>query len=192
LSSLFETIKTFREMKLAPKKWMGQNLLVSEHYLGRIVSEARVVEGEYIVEIGAGLGALTQALANSGAKVIAIEIDSGFFRELQKKFQSVESVELIHADALKFNFRELSSRIGRLRVVANLPYNVSSRLVFMFQDNSDIFGSLTIMLRKRLRNVSWPRQAERSMAPLAFSWESGRMLKLCLIYPVKLSTHHPP
>ncbi len=156
MSSLFETIKTFREMKLAPKKWMGQNLLVSEHYLGRIVSEARVVEGEYIVEIGAGLGALTQALANSGAKVIAIEIDSGFFRELQKKFQSVESVELIHADALKFNFRELSSRIGRLRVVANLPYNVSSRLVFMFQDNSDIFGSLTIMLQKEV--------AERFMA----------------------------
>jgi 16S rRNA (adenine1518-N6/adenine1519-N6)-dimethyltransferase len=88
--------------------------------------------------------------------VVDIEFVSGFFRELQTRFESVENVELIHADALKFNFRELADRIGRLRVVANLPYNVSSRLVFMFQENSDIFSSLTIMLQKEV--------AERFMA----------------------------
>lgn len=162
MSSIFETIKTFREKKLAPKKWMGQNLLVNQHYLERIVAEAKVVSGEYIVEIGAGLGALTKALVDSGARVIAIEIDSGFFRELKNKFANVENVELIHADALKFNFRELSERIGQLRVVANLPYNVSSRLVFMFQENSDIFGSLTIMLQKEVaeRFMAEPRNKE--------------------------------
>ncbi len=156
MSNIHDTIKTFRENKLAPKKWLGQNLLVDRHYLDRIVHEASVVPGEYIVEIGAGLGALTQVLAGSGSRVIAIEIDSGFFRELQKRFESVENVELLHADALKFNFRELAQRVGRLRVVANLPYNVSSRLVFMFQDNSDIFSSLTIMLQQEV--------AERFMA----------------------------
>lgn len=156
MSNIHDTIKTFLENKLAPKKWLGQNLLVDRHYLDRIVHEASVVPGEYIVEIGAGLGALTQVLAGSGSRVIAIEIDSGFFRELQKRFESVENVELLHADALKFNFRELAQRVGRLRVVANLPYNVSSRLVFMFQDNSDIFSSLTIMLQQEV--------AERFMA----------------------------
>lgn len=142
--------KTFRENRLSPKKWLGQNLLVDRHYLDRIAHEASVVPGEYIVEIGAGLGALTQVLADSGAKVIAIEIDSGFFRELERKFAGNDNVELIHADALKFNFRELARRVGRLRVVANLPYSVSSRLVFMFQDNSDIFSSLTVMLQKEV------------------------------------------
>ncbi len=156
MSNIYDTIKTFRENRLAPKKWLGQNLLVDRHYLDGIIHEAGLVEGEYVVEIGAGLGALTQALAESGSRVIAIEIDSGFFRELQKRFENVENVELIHADALKFNFRELAERIGRLRVVANLPYNVSSRLVFMFQDNSDIFSSLTIMLQQEV--------AERFMA----------------------------
>lgn len=156
LSNIHDTIKTFRENRLAPKKWLGQNLLVDRRYLDRIIDEACLVEGEYVVEIGAGLGALTLALTESGSRVIAIEIDSGFFRELQKKFETVENVELIHADALKFNFRELAERIGRLRVVANLPYNVSSRLVFMFQDNSDIFSSLIIMLQKEV--------AERFMA----------------------------
>lgn len=150
MSSVHETIKTFREKKLSPKKWLGQNLLVDVHYLERIISAAQVTPGEYIVEVGAGLGALTKALADSGARVIAIEIDSGFFRELESKFRGVENVELVHADALKFNFRELAGRVGRLRVVANLPYSVSSRLVFMFQDNSDIFGSLTIMLQKEV------------------------------------------
>ena len=108
MSSFHDTIKTFREKKLAPKKWLGQNLLVDQNYLNRIVTEANVVEGESIVEIGAGLGALTQALADSGARVVAIEIDSGFFRELQTRFESVENVELIHAYALKFYFREES------------------------------------------------------------------------------------
>lgn len=156
MASVQDTIRMFREKKLAPKKWLGQNLLVDENYLQRIVNEARVIPGEHIVEIGAGLGALTQALVDSGARVTAIEIDSGFFRELQKRFASVASVELVHADALKYNFRELAQRVGRLRVVANLPYSVSSRLVFMFQENSDIFKSLTIMLQKEV--------AERFMA----------------------------
>ena len=142
--------RIFREHGLTPKKWMGQNLLVSRSYLNRIVEAAQVGPGEAIVEVGAGLGVLTEGLAQSGALVWALELDSGFFRLLEDKFAGVPNVELIHADALKYDFRALAATLGKLRVVANLPYNISSRLVFRFIDNRDIFDSLCILLQREV------------------------------------------
>ncbi|MBI5250108.1 MAG: ribosomal RNA small subunit methyltransferase A [Desulfomonile tiedjei] len=150
MSTVSEIKKTFREQGLTPKKWMGQNLLVGKQYLGKIVQAAQLEPGESIVEVGAGFGVLTEALLEKGAKVVALEVDSGFFRVLEDKFSGSPDVELIHADALKFDFRALSQRIGKLRVVANLPYNISSRLLFMFQENRDAFSSLHILLQREV------------------------------------------
>lgn len=150
--------KTFREKGLTPKKWMGQNLLVDKLYLSKIVQAARVDPGESIVEIGAGLGVLTEALLARGAKVWALEVDSGFYRVLQEKFAGNPDVELVHADALKYDFKSLARKIGVLRVVANLPYNISSRLLFLFHEHRSLFASLHILLQKEVaeRLVSDP------------------------------------
>ncbi len=145
-----EIRRIFKGYGLAPKKWLGQNLLVDSLYLNKIVQAAGITSGETVVEVGAGLGVLTEALVHRGAKVCALEVDSGFYRVLQEKFADSPNVDLIHADALKYDFRSLAGRIGRLRVVANLPYNISSRLLFMFQENRDIFTSLHILLQKEV------------------------------------------
>lgn len=150
VSKAFEIKKKFREHGLSPKKWMGQNLLVDTRYLSRIVEAADIKRGDHIVEVGAGLGDLTEALVRKGADVYALEIDAGFFRVLEKKFGDSNHVELLRADALKYDFRELAARIGRLRVVANLPYNISSRLMFRFYEHREVFGSLSILLQKEV------------------------------------------
>lgn len=142
--------KLFKEHGLAPKKWMGQNLLVNQSYLLKIVQAARITPGESIVEIGAGLGSLTEALVEKGAKVWALELDSGFHEVLLNKFAGSDKVVLIHADALKYDFRQLAGEIGRLRMVANLPYNISSRLIFLFLQNSTNFSSLHILLQREV------------------------------------------
>lgn len=142
--------RTFKEHGLAPKKWMGQNLLVDPSYLERIVTAADVKAGEHVVEVGAGLGVLTDALAGGGAEVWAFEVDAGFFRVLDERFRSRPKVHLIHGDALRYDFRQLSERIGRLRVVANLPYSISSRLIFRFFEHRGVFGSLTILLQREV------------------------------------------
>jgi 16S rRNA (adenine1518-N6/adenine1519-N6)-dimethyltransferase len=142
--------KVFREHALTPKKWMGQNLLVDAHYLRRIVEAADIKSQELIVEVGAGLGVLTEALAGKGAEVWALEIDSGFFRVLQERLGDTRHVHLIHADAMKYDFRQLAAEIGKLRVVANLPYNISSRLIFRLHEDRDIFSSLYILLQKEV------------------------------------------
>jgi 16S rRNA (adenine1518-N6/adenine1519-N6)-dimethyltransferase len=145
-----EVRKIFKGYGLAPKKWLGQNLLVDSLYLNKIVQAAGITPGEVVVEVGAGLGVLTEALVQRGARVTTLEVDSGFFKVLEEKFAGSQDVELIHADALKYDFRALAGRIGRLRVVANLPYNISSRLLFIFQENRDIFTSLHILLQKEV------------------------------------------
>jgi len=150
VSRASEIKRIFKEQGLAPKKWMGQNLLVDKFYLNRIVRAADLKNGDSVIEVGAGLGVLTEALIDQGAKVWALEIDSGFFRSLQKKFGESDNPVLIHADALKFDFPGLSKKIGKLRVVANLPYNISSRLIFMFHENREIFSTLDVLLQKEV------------------------------------------
>jgi 16S rRNA (adenine1518-N6/adenine1519-N6)-dimethyltransferase len=145
-----EIKKIFKERGLTPKKWMGQNLFVDQRYLDQIVDSAGLSENDTIVEIGAGLGVLTEALLHRGAEVYALEVDSGFYRVLETRFADTPKVHLIHADALKFDFCALAEKIGRLKVVANLPYSISSRLIFTFHENRQAFDSLVIMLQKEV------------------------------------------
>ncbi|MBM3301645.1 MAG: ribosomal RNA small subunit methyltransferase A, partial [Deltaproteobacteria bacterium] len=107
-----EIRRILTERGLAPKKWMGQNLLVDTNYLGKIVDAAGIRPGEPVVEVGAGLGVLTTELLRRGAKVCALEIDAGFFRFLEEKLGASPAVELIHADALRYDFAALAARIG--------------------------------------------------------------------------------
>lgn len=154
--------KIFRAHGLTPKKWMGQNLLVDPTYLQRIVDAAAVKCGEHVVEVGAGLGVLTEALADAGAQVWAFEVDAGFFRVIEERFRSQPAVHLSHSDVLRYNFHELWERLGRLRVVANLPYSISSRLIFRFFEHRELFDSLTILLQQEVaeRLVATPGTKE--------------------------------
>jgi 16S rRNA (adenine1518-N6/adenine1519-N6)-dimethyltransferase len=141
---------------------MGQNLLVDANYLTRIVESAGPWENDNVVEIGAGLGVLTSALADAHAQVWALEMDSGFYRVLEERFRGRPEIHLIHQDATKFDFESLYRKIGRLKVVANLPYSVSSRMLFSFMEKRAIFESLTILLQKEvaLRLISEAGQKE--------------------------------
>ncbi|MFA6224095.1 MAG: 16S rRNA (adenine(1518)-N(6)/adenine(1519)-N(6))-dimethyltransferase RsmA [Desulfomonilaceae bacterium] len=140
----------FRAKGLAPKKWLGQNLLVDPSYLDMIVDVADLREGDHIIEIGAGLGALTKELARLNVTVWAIEVDAGFFRELELNLSSFPNVKLIHQDVLRFDFRSLAADVGKLKVVANLPYSLSSRIIFTFQENHDIFDFAVVMLQREV------------------------------------------
>jgi 16S rRNA (adenine1518-N6/adenine1519-N6)-dimethyltransferase len=190
VSTAAEVKRIFRDHGLAPKKWMGQNLLVDKMYLGKIVQAARIQPEEPIVEVGAGLGVLTEALARRGAKVWALEVDSGFFAVLEEKFSGSDQVSLIHADALKFDFRGLADEIGKLRVVANLPYSISSRLIFMFHENRDMFSSLHILLQKEVaeRLVAEPGTKDYGVLTVLL----GASAKVELLFDIPPKAFFPP
>ncbi len=98
-------IKTFA------KKSFGQNFLVDENYISRIISALNLQKGETVVEIGAGRGALTEGLIASGANVVAVELERDMIAVLKEKFSGAENFTLIESDALKVDYAEISNSI---------------------------------------------------------------------------------
>jgi 16S rRNA (adenine1518-N6/adenine1519-N6)-dimethyltransferase len=114
-------------VKYAPRKRFGQHFLVDSGVIDAIVRSIDARAGEHIVEIGPGLGALTHPLRASGTKLTLIELD----RDLAARWRSVADVEVVQADVLGVDFAALARSAGQaLRVVGNLPYNISTPILF--------------------------------------------------------------
>ncbi len=132
---------------IRPKKSLGQNFLRDPHYLDRIADAAQTGPEDQVLEIGPGLGHLTRVLAERVHKVIAIEVDNRLIPHLHKEFDSIRNVELVHADALEYDYSLLQ---GRWKVVANLPYYISTPIIQKLLKHRCAFISLTIMLQKEV------------------------------------------
>lgn len=129
-----------------PKKRLGQHFLTDRHYLDRIVTEIDPRPGEAMVEIGPGPGALTERLAQVVRPLHVVEIDRGLAAGLRSRF-SPEQVVVHEADALDFDFGRLADR---LRVVGNLPYNVSTPLLFHVASFAPRIRDCVFMLQKEV------------------------------------------
>ncbi|SHO45452.1 16S rRNA (adenine(1518)-N(6)/adenine(1519)-N(6))-dimethyltransferase RsmA [Desulfopila aestuarii] len=152
-----QTRQSLDKHSLAPKKRFGQNFLVNKHTAEAIVRAGGVDKDDVVVEVGVGLGALTQPLAEQARKVIGVEIDSGIIRFHEDENDLPENVTLIHQDILKADFRELMEQCGGpLKIMANLPYSISNPFIFKLIENRIAVTRATIMLQKEV--------AERLMA----------------------------
>lgn len=134
------------------KKSMGQNFLVDGNVLQRIVEAVDLGPGDRVLEIGPGRGALTSLLVRQAEHVLAVELDRQLVPLLEKEFSLANNVEFIQGDILRTDLRQiLDSRWkGKWKVAANLPYNISSQVIFKFLDNVSLFSSLVLMLQKEV------------------------------------------
>jgi len=121
---------TLQEIHVSPVKTLGQNFLHDRNLARWIVDQAQVTPDDYVVEIGPGLGALTKFLLEKGARVLAIEKDKRLANFLRERFAH-ERLEVLNTDALKFDARILFA-YGRVKLLGNLPYNISSALLLKF------------------------------------------------------------
>jgi 16S rRNA (adenine1518-N6/adenine1519-N6)-dimethyltransferase len=129
-----------------PRRRFGQNFLVDPHYVERIVAAVDPKPGERIVEIGPGLAALTAQLIDRAGHVTAVEIDRDLAASLRERF-APERLTLVVGDALEFDFATLG---GDLRVVGNLPYNISTPLLFHLFAYESNLDDLHLMLQKEV------------------------------------------
>ena len=129
------------------KKSLGQNFLKDPHYLRMIADAARLVPGDQVVEIGPGLGHLTRVLAASAGKVLAIELDERLIAPLRREFAANPNIEVVQADALGYPYASLP---GKWKVVANLPYYISTAVLQELIARREKFVSLTLMLQKEV------------------------------------------
>ena len=126
-----------------PKKKLGQNFLTDQNISRKIVAAANLTGRDTVLEIGPGCGALTRFLCQSASKVIAVEVDEGLVAFLQKTYPDCSNLDLQHADALNFSFSSLPPDSV---VVANLPYHISSPLLFaMFEGREHIHRMILMM-----------------------------------------------
>ena len=149
------------------KKSFGQNFLVDENYIVKIISALDPQPNETIVEIGAGRGALTEMLIESGANVVAIELERDMIAVLREKFGGKENFHLIEADALKVNFSELINSKFKIqnsksaKLVANLPYYISTAILQRLFEQRGIFSEMILMFQREV--------VERITAPVGNS-----------------------
>lgn len=134
-----------------PRKRFGQNFLIDEGIIDRIVQTIHPAAGQHLVEIGPGLGALTRSLVQSQAQLTLVELDRDLVIELQRQFGDTPALEIISADALKTDFISFSSG-EKLRIIGNLPYNISSPLLFHLVSQLDVIEDMHFMLQREVVN----------------------------------------
>ena len=130
-----------------PRKRFGQNFLRDESIIEAIVRAIAPTDADHLVEIGPGEGALTQALISSGCQLDAIELDRDLRTRLVASFSTYSDFTLHSADALKFDFASLMTEHHPLRVVGNLPYNISTPLIFRLLDQAGLIADMHFMLQ---------------------------------------------
>jgi len=131
------------------RKRFGQNFLVDERYIDRILDAVRPATGQRIVEIGPGQAALTRPLAASGARLQLVEIDRDLAATLRERFAAKPNVSVHEGDALELDFAALTGE-QRFRLVGNLPYNISTPLLFHVLRWSGLIEDMHFMLQKEV------------------------------------------
>lgn len=135
-----------------PKKSFGQHFLHERRYIDRIVSVISPRADDFLVEIGPGEGALTFPLLAAAGKLTAIELDTDLIPNLEAKAAAIGELSIVHADVLKVDFTAMAQRAGvsRLRVAGNLPYYISSPILFHCVDHAAAIADMHFMLQKEV------------------------------------------
>ena len=147
------TIDILQKYHFTFQKKFGQNFLIDTHVLDKIIQAAEITKEDMVLEIGPGIGTMTQYLAESAGKVIAVEIDRNLIPILSETLSGYENVRIINEDVLKVDIRELAEREngGRpIKVVANLPYYITTPIIMGLFESHVPVESITVMVQKEV------------------------------------------
>jgi len=179
------------ERGLSVKKYLGQHFLVDKNILKKIIDTAKIKEGEKVLEIGAGIGTLTFALACEGADVVAIEKDKGAAYSLRERAGvSYPNVNVINGDILKIDLKTILKKYPAWKVVSNPPYSIASPILFKLISFREKFSSIVLMLQKEFakRLVAKPGSENYSF----LSVKAQFYMDIEIIHKVSRNVFFPP
>ena len=180
-----------REHGLFPKKGLGQHFLIDPNILNKVILTAQVRKEDTVLEIGPGLGGMTLELARQAKRVIAIEIDPRLVEILKKKMDGILNTELVKGDILKMDFNRFYNQERHpIKVVANLPYQISTPLLFRFIESKPLFSSFTLMLQKEVAERMVASPGRKEYGPLSIFVQL--LLNLSIRFIIKPSAFYPP
>ena len=161
-------MQELRSRGILPKQALGQHFLIDQGIAQKIVRLADLEPEDCVVEIGSGMGVLTFLMLPLVKKVIAVELDPGMADYLKEKAQGMASLIIIRQDALGFDFSTAAKAAGRrLKVVANLPYNISTPVIFRLLDSRLFFSHLTLMLQREVAQRISASPGNKEYGPLS-------------------------
>lgn len=154
MNNIYEETKfLMKKYNLTANKKLGQNFLVDSEAINSIVASANLTKKDMVIEIGPGLGTLTSMLIEKAGKVIAIELDDRMIKILGDRFLLYDNFELINEDVLKVDLSSLiekNSEFENIKVVANLPYYITTPIIMKLLENRVKIESITIMIQKEV------------------------------------------
>ena len=153
LSSHQATKEVVQKHNFKFSKSLGQNFLIDTNVIDRILEGARVKEGDYVIEVGPGIGTLTKEMGRSAEKVVAIEIDKTLIPILEETLEYFPNIEVINQDILKVNVQELVKEKlngGPVKLVANLPYYITTPIVMKFLEEDIPVTDIVVMVQKEV------------------------------------------
>ena len=154
MNNIYEETKfLIKKYNLTANKKLGQNFLVDSEAINSIVASANLTKKDMVIEIGPGLGTLTSMLIEKAGKVIAIELDDRMIKILGDRFLLYDNFELINEDVLKVDLSSLiekNSEFENIKVVANLPYYITTPIIMKLLENRLKIESITIMIQKEV------------------------------------------
>lgn len=161
LSSASVTARIIKENSFHFKKKYGQNFLIDFNIIQNIVKGSQVSENDVVIEIGPGIGTLTQEIAEYAHKVIIVEIDGDLIPILKANFIAYNNIEVIHNDIMKVDISKIVARFPdkNIKVIANLPYYITTPIVMKLLEDKTRLSSITVMVQ---REVADRMQAQSS------------------------------
>ena len=147
------TIEVLQKYGFVFQKRFGQNFLIDTHVLEKIIRASEITKDDFVLEIGPGIGTMTQYLACAAGKVVAVEIDKTLIPILEDTLSEYDNVQIINQDVLKVNLAKLAEEENGgkpIKVVANLPYYITTPIIMGLFENHVPLKSITVMVQKEV------------------------------------------
>ncbi|MBR6252543.1 MAG: 16S rRNA (adenine(1518)-N(6)/adenine(1519)-N(6))-dimethyltransferase RsmA [Clostridia bacterium] len=166
-----ETRMLLNQYGLKAKKKFGQNFLINQDIIDSIIEKSEITQNDVVLEIGPGLGTLTKELLKHSKRVIAVELDEDMCNILKNRFDN-GNLEVICDDILKIDLNEFTNKYGSIKVVANLPYYITTPIIMKLLESEYKIDSITVMVQKEVgdRICSTSKDRENSSITIGINY----------------------
>lgn len=172
---LEETRNIMKKYKIKANKSLGQNFLIDENVVNKIVESSKIDKQDLVIEIGPGLGTLTKYLLERAQKVICVELDKKMLNILNDRFSKYDNFTLINNDILAVNLKELineqkqNENIKNIKIVANLPYYITTPIIMKLLEEKLDLESITVMIQKEVADRLTAIPGEKETGAITYS-----------------------
>ena len=172
-SSLEDTKNILKKYKITANKKLGQNFLIDDEVIHNIVEASNINRNDLVIEIGPGLGTLTSKLLENAGKVIAIELDKKMITILEDRFKLYDNFILLNQDILKVDLKKLIkdniSNLQKVKIVANLPYYITTPIIMKLLEDRLNIESITVMVQKEVADRITARPGDKLSGAITYS-----------------------